>query len=95
MGSVALPSSDVSLPHRTSAETTATALTHAHLGSGRQVLVPAVTKMDEDEQLRRIDSLPDWVQPAFKNTESLNRIQTRVCEVPPPALSARVPRVVG
>mmetsp|Transcript_28044 Transcript_28044/g.66662 ORF Transcript_28044/g.66662 Transcript_28044/m.66662 type:complete len:2150 (+) Transcript_28044:160-6609(+) len=45
-----------------------------------EVLVPAVTKMDEDEQLRRIDSLPDWVQPAFKNTESLNRIQTRVCE---------------
>ena len=36
--------------------------------------------MAAGEKLRKITSLPDWVQPAFEGMTQLNRIQSRVCE---------------
>ena len=32
------------------------------------------------EKLRAIKELPDWAQPAFKGMDSLNRVQSAVCD---------------
>ncbi|EKX54104.1 hypothetical protein GUITHDRAFT_160810 [Guillardia theta CCMP2712] len=45
-----------------------------------EVLVPAVRNMDEDAVLKKIAELPAWAQPAFAGVDSLNRIQSKVCE---------------
>ena len=45
-----------------------------------EVYVPGVRAMDVDETLTQISSLPEWAQPAFQGTKSLNRIQSRICD---------------
>jgi pre-mRNA-splicing helicase BRR2 len=43
-----------------------------------EVYVPGTRHMDTDERLTKISELPEWAQAAFKGTDSLNRIQTKV-----------------
>ena len=45
-----------------------------------EVLVPAVRNVDDGDVLKKIADLPEWARPAFKGTDSLNRIQTKVHE---------------
>ena len=45
-----------------------------------EVYVPGVRAMDVDETLTKISSLPEWARPAFQGTESLNRIQSKICD---------------
>eukprot|EP00281_Chroomonas_sp_CCMP1168_P020883 CAMPEP_0206228716 /NCGR_PEP_ID=MMETSP0047_2-20121206/9314_1 /ASSEMBLY_ACC=CAM_ASM_000192 /TAXON_ID=195065 /ORGANISM="Chroomonas mesostigmatica_cf, Strain CCMP1168" /LENGTH=2146 /DNA_ID=CAMNT_0053651971 /DNA_START=50 /DNA_END=6487 /DNA_ORIENTATION=+ len=45
-----------------------------------EVYVPGTRNMETDETLTKISELPEWARPAFANTESLNRIQTKVCQ---------------
>ena len=47
-----------------------------------EVFVPALPKppMGQGEELVAIAALPEWARPAFANMQSLNRVQSRVCE---------------
>lgn len=42
---------------------------------------PAALAHPAGEKLVEISSLPEWAQPGFKGMKSLNRIQSRVCEM--------------
>lgn len=45
-----------------------------------EVYVPGTRAMDTDEKLTKISELPEWARPGFAGTESLNRIQSKVCQ---------------
>jgi pre-mRNA-splicing helicase BRR2 len=47
-----------------------------------EVHVPALKPKPyaEGEKLVAISDLPDWAQPAFGGMQSLNRVQSRVCD---------------
>jgi pre-mRNA-splicing helicase BRR2 len=47
-----------------------------------EVHVPALKPKpyEDGEKLVAITDLPDWAQPAFGGMQSLNRVQSRVCD---------------
>ncbi|KAI3631541.1 hypothetical protein MIR68_010424 [Amoeboaphelidium protococcarum] len=48
-----------------------------------EIVIPAMkaAPFSEDEQLVSISSLPEWTRAAFKNTKTLNRVQSRLYPV--------------